>query len=229
KAFYEHIKILWGLIYERSVPILPDYSMLKEFNCRFLFLSKIVAHSENTTLPPLVPIKEILTLKGFKPGKKKFGTCIVKMSEFSIKYIISCLAKLGIRRWAPDLNNLCDTLYNKACRVSVIQKFCQVSISGAYEFLNVNLTYLEDVPLLTKVYNHYVHYYMAQRYKEAKESGRYAKDEDRRAVLRPRPRLNSLQYQFGVANNFPQCCLKILTDPDAHSKDKVDPVTKKTP
>ncbi|MBW0550552.1 hypothetical protein O181_090267 [Austropuccinia psidii MF-1] len=39
--------------------------------------------------------------------------------------------------------------------------------------------------------------------------------------------LKALQYQFGVANNFPQHYLKILSDPDAHSKDKVDPVTKK--
>ncbi|MBW0510546.1 hypothetical protein O181_050261 [Austropuccinia psidii MF-1] len=70
KAFYEHIKILWGLIYERSVPISPDYSMLKEFNCRFSFLSEIVAHSENTTLPLLVPMKEILTMKSFKPERR---------------------------------------------------------------------------------------------------------------------------------------------------------------
>ncbi|MBW0481477.1 hypothetical protein O181_021192 [Austropuccinia psidii MF-1] len=187
------MKILWGLIYERSIPISPDYSMLKEFNCHFLFLSEIVAHSENTTLPPLVPIKEIIKMKGFKPGKKKFGTCIVNMSYFAIKYIISCLVKLGIRPWAPDLNSLCDTLYNEACRVSAIQTFCQASISGAYEFLNVNLTYFEDVLLLKKVYNHYAHYYMAQRYKkEAKESGRYAKDEDRRAVLRARLRMSKI-------------------------------------
>ncbi|MBW0562334.1 hypothetical protein O181_102049, partial [Austropuccinia psidii MF-1] len=63
--------------------------------------------------------------------------------------------------------------------------------------------------------------------KEAKESGRYAKDEDRRAVLRARLRLKSLRYQFGVANNFPQRYLKILSDPDAHSEDEVDPVTQK--
>ncbi|MBW0517543.1 hypothetical protein O181_057258 [Austropuccinia psidii MF-1] len=57
KAFYKHIKILWGLIYQHSIPISPDYSMLKEFNCHFSFLSDIEAQSENPNTQPLVPLE----------------------------------------------------------------------------------------------------------------------------------------------------------------------------
>ncbi|MBW0476128.1 hypothetical protein O181_015843 [Austropuccinia psidii MF-1] len=223
KAFYEHIKMLWGLIYQHPIPISPDYSMLKEFNCRFSFLKEITAHSENTNIPPLVPLEEILTLRNMKPGKKKFGTSIIHMSDFSIKFIISLLAKLGIRRWAPDLEDASDTLYNEACRISAIQTFRQISIGGAYEFMNVNFTYLQDLQLLTKVYNHYVHWYMAQRYKkEAKESGKYAKDEERRAILRGRLKLKNVRYRFAVVHEFPQRYLKVLANPDAHSDDELD-------
>ncbi|MBW0497861.1 hypothetical protein O181_037576 [Austropuccinia psidii MF-1] len=215
KAFYKHIKILWDLIYQHPIPISPDYSMLKEFNFHFSFLKEITAHSEKTDIPPLVPLEEIITLRNMKPGKKKFGTSIIHMGDFSIKCIILLLAKLGIFQWAPDLKDASDTLYNKACRIIAIQKFWQISIGGAYEFINVNFSYLEDLQLLTKFYNHYVHWYMAQIYKkEAKESGKYAKDEERRDILR-------------VAHEFPQQHLKVLANPDAHIDDELDTTSNK--
>ncbi|MBW0485090.1 hypothetical protein O181_024805 [Austropuccinia psidii MF-1] len=166
RAFYKHIKMLWGLIYCQPVPISPDYSILKEFNTCFSFLPEIEAYVENSTLPPLVPLSEILTLRNMAPGMKKLESSIIHISNFAIKYIISVLANLGICRWAPDLNNMSDTLYNKACRISVIKHFCQISIGGEYEFMNVNISYLEEIQILTKVYNHYVHCHMAQRYKK---------------------------------------------------------------
>ncbi|MBW0473735.1 hypothetical protein O181_013450 [Austropuccinia psidii MF-1] len=228
RAFYEHIKMLWGLIYRQPVPISPDYSMLKEFNTRFSFLPEIEAHVQNLTLPPLVPLSEILTLRNMEPGMKKLGSSIIHMSDFAIKYIISVLANLGIRRWAPDLNNMSDTLYNEACRISAIQTFRQISIGGAYEFMNFNISYLEDIQLLTKVYNHYVHYHMAQRYKkEAIQSGKHARDEERKAILRARLKLKNLWYKFGVAQGFPQRYLKILSNTEAHSDDELDPQTNK--
>ncbi|MBW0575582.1 hypothetical protein O181_115297 [Austropuccinia psidii MF-1] len=134
--------MLWGLIYHQPVPISPPYSMLKEFNTCFSFPPEIEAHVQNLTLPPLVPLSEILMLRNMEPGMKKLGSSIIHMSNFAIKYIISVLANLGIRRGAPDLKDMSDTLYNKACRISVIQTFCQISIGGAYELTNVNIRYL---------------------------------------------------------------------------------------
>ncbi|MBW0546900.1 hypothetical protein O181_086615 [Austropuccinia psidii MF-1] len=198
-----------------NIEIPEGFQPTKEFNCHFSFLKEITAHFKNTNIPPLVPLEEILTLRNMKPGKKKFGTLIIHMSNFSIKVIILLLANLGICRWVPDLEDASDTLYNKACRISVIQTFRQISIGGAYEFMNANFTYLKDLQLLKKVYNHYIHRYMAQRYKEeAKESGKYAKDEERRAILR-------------VAHEFPQQYLKVLANPDAHSNDELDTTSNK--
>ncbi|MBW0514326.1 hypothetical protein O181_054041 [Austropuccinia psidii MF-1] len=228
KAFCEHIKLLWGLIYQNSVPMSPDYTMLKEFNTRFSFLSDIMTQSENPNTLPLVPLEEILTLRNTPPGKKKIGNAIIHMTDFLIKYVVTSLARLGIRRWAPDLNEASDTLYNEACRVSALQTFRQIAISGAYEYMNINLVYLENIQLLTNVYNHFVHWYMAQRFKkEAKEAGKHAKDQERRAVLRYRLRLKNLRYKFAVANGFPNRYLIILADPEAHSKDEFDPISNK--
>ncbi|MBW0566804.1 hypothetical protein O181_106519 [Austropuccinia psidii MF-1] len=106
--------------------------MLKEFNTCFSFLSDIVTQSANPNMLPLVPLGEILTLRNTPPGEKKIGKAIVHISNFSIKYVVASLAGLGIHQWAPDLNEASDTLYKEACRISSIQKFCQIAISGAY-------------------------------------------------------------------------------------------------
>ncbi|MBW0506432.1 hypothetical protein O181_046147 [Austropuccinia psidii MF-1] len=161
----------------------PDYTMLREFNTCFS-LSDIVTQSENPNMLPLVPLEEILTLRNTPPGKKKIGKAIIQMTDFSIKYVVASLERLGICCWAPDLNEARDTLYKKACRVSALQTFRQIAISGAYDYMNINLVYLENIQLLTNVYNHFVHWYMAQQFKkDAKEAGKHAKDQERRAVF----------------------------------------------
>ncbi|MBW0485335.1 hypothetical protein O181_025050 [Austropuccinia psidii MF-1] len=150
------------------------------------------------------------------------------MIDFSIKYVVASLARLGIHCWAPDPNEASNTLYNKACRVSALQKFCQIAISGAYEYMNINLVYLENIQILTDVYNHFVNWYMAQQFKkEAKEAGKNAKDKERRAVLRYRLRLKNLWYTFAVANGFPNRYQIILADPKAHRNDEFDPISNK--
>ncbi|MBW0577965.1 hypothetical protein O181_117680 [Austropuccinia psidii MF-1] len=228
KEFCDHIKLLWGLIYQNSLPMSPDYTMLKEFNTCFSFFSDIVTQSENPNMLPLVPLEEIITLRNTPPGKKKIGNTIIHMTDFLIKYVVASLARLGICCWAPDLNEASNTLYNEACRVSALQTFHQIAISGAYEYMNINLVYLDNIQLLTNIYNHFVHWYMAQQSKkEAKEAGKHAKDQERRAVLRSRLRLKNLRYRFAFANGFPNRYLIILADPEAHRKDEFDPIRNK--
>ncbi|MBW0488114.1 hypothetical protein O181_027829 [Austropuccinia psidii MF-1] len=73
-----------------------------------------MTQSENPNTLPLVPLEEILTLRNTPPGKKKIGNAIIHMTDFSIKYVVASLERLGICHWAPDLNEASNTLYNKA-------------------------------------------------------------------------------------------------------------------
>ncbi|MBW0541568.1 hypothetical protein O181_081283 [Austropuccinia psidii MF-1] len=221
EAFYVHIKILWGLIYQRSVPIAPNYDLLREFNQKFSFAYEIKDVIESSTTMPLLPEAEIITLRGATAGRKKVGRGIINMKDFYIRYIQTLLAKLGIRRWAPDLNDASDTLYNEACRISAIQSFRQIAVAGAYEYMNINLKFLNSIHLLEASYNHYVHWVMAQRFRrEVIKTGRFEKDEERKAILRARKRLRDTRYHFGVSHGFPKRYLKILAKTDAHSDDK---------
>ncbi|MBW0554350.1 hypothetical protein O181_094065 [Austropuccinia psidii MF-1] len=145
------LPLLWGLIYQDSIPISLSYTLLKELNTCFSFLSDVVTQSESPNILPLVPLVEILTLRNTPPGKKRIGNTIIHMSDFSIKYVFASLERLGICQWASDLHEASDTLYNKAFRISAITKSCQIAISGAYKYMNINLMYLESIQLLTSV------------------------------------------------------------------------------
>ncbi|MBW0557625.1 hypothetical protein O181_097340 [Austropuccinia psidii MF-1] len=70
-----------------------------------------------------------------------------------------------------------------------------------------------------------MHWYMAQYYKkEAKESGKHAKDEERKAILRACLKVKNIQYAFGVAQGFPKQYLRVLANVNSHSEDELDPV-----
>ncbi|MBW0589689.1 hypothetical protein O181_129404, partial [Austropuccinia psidii MF-1] len=144
-------------------------------------------HNSNTT--PLVPENEILTFKGVKPGKKKITRGIINFNDFFIKYILALLAKIGIQRWAPDLNDSDASPYNEACRISIIQTFCQLAAGGAYKYINVNLKLLDNLQLLESTYNHIVYFTLAKQHKrEMKGSGKYLGDKERQAIFQARLR-----------------------------------------
>ncbi|MBW0474923.1 hypothetical protein O181_014638 [Austropuccinia psidii MF-1] len=109
-SFYIHIKVLWDMVHEHSVPIAPKISTLKEFSNRFKNAEEIKKMAESDTGVPLIAQSEVLTLKGVEPGRKKVGRGIVYIKEFFILYIQALLSKLGIRQWAPNLEEASDTL-----------------------------------------------------------------------------------------------------------------------
>ncbi|MBW0592591.1 hypothetical protein O181_132306 [Austropuccinia psidii MF-1] len=142
------------MVHEHSVPIAPKISTLKEFSNRFKNAEEIKKMAESYTGVPLIPQIKVLTLKGVEPGRTKVGRGIVYIKGFFILYIQVLLSKLGIRQWAPNLEEASDTLYNESCRISAIQSYCQVAIGGAYEHMNINLRHLNDIKLLHDTYSH---------------------------------------------------------------------------
>ncbi|MBW0473705.1 hypothetical protein O181_013420 [Austropuccinia psidii MF-1] len=212
---------MWGLIYEKSLPVLPDPALLQEFRNRFDGVEEIQQAAQSKNSLNLIPQEDVITLKGTKPGRKKVGRAIVNVQEFFILYIKALLAKLGIRRWAPALDEPIDTLYNEACRISAIQTFRQVAVAGAYQYMNINLRFLNNIGLLEATYNHFVHYLQTKIWKrETKESGAYQKDLERGIISKNRQRLQNSRYKFAVAQNLPKRYLKILAAIDAHSDDE---------
>ncbi|MBW0554063.1 hypothetical protein O181_093778 [Austropuccinia psidii MF-1] len=126
---------MWGLIYESSIPILPDPALIKEFRNCFDDVEEIQRASQSKNSLNLIRQEDVITLKGTKPGRKKVGQAIINVQEFFILYIKALLAKLGICRWAPALDEPIDMLYNEAFPISVIQNFLA---GGCWRFLSIH-------------------------------------------------------------------------------------------
>lgn len=181
-CFFAFIKLIWGLIEVSAVPKPPDQSLLTEFNARFSESSDIEVVLDSTQSQDLVDKRQVRTLSGAK-GVTKVGPGLVNIKEFFVLYAQAMFAKIGIRVWGPDLDAPEDTLWNEACRISAIRIFRQWAISDAFVYMNINKSFVNNLLLLERTYNHYVHYYLAKKYKvEAKEEGKNQKDVDRKSM-----------------------------------------------
>ncbi|MBW0475619.1 hypothetical protein O181_015334 [Austropuccinia psidii MF-1] len=219
-AFYIHIKLLWGLIEKNAVPSAPDPSQLNEFYQRFSTPDQIESALANNG-PALVPVDTVQTLRNARQKRTKVGKYFIHLSEFSIIYVRSSLSKLGIRTWAPNLYEQPDSLYNEACRISALKTFRQLVVGGTYQFMNVNQSYINDLGLLTKSYDHYVHFYFYNIFnKEQVENGKHRKDNDRRALQESRTKLRDLRYRFAISQNFPKRYIRVLKPIQAHSDEE---------
>jgi hypothetical protein len=66
------------------------------------------------------------------------------IEDHIIEYIQACISKFGLLVWCPDLRQTPYALYNAACRIIA----------------------LDDMVLLVKLYDHFVHYYQQSHYKK---------------------------------------------------------------
>ncbi|KAH9467019.1 hypothetical protein Pst134EB_002052 [Puccinia striiformis f. sp. tritici] len=155
-CIYTHIRILWDMMEEKAIPKIPDMNTLKEFQQRFANADQIAAAAENSASPVLITEGEVTTLRDLKMGQIIVSKKIIHVEDFFFKYTKAVLARLGIRKWAPDLEDSPDSLYNEACRVAAIKSFRQIAVNGAYKFANCNLQFLNDFDLLIRTYNHYL-------------------------------------------------------------------------
>ncbi|MBW0504676.1 hypothetical protein O181_044391 [Austropuccinia psidii MF-1] len=89
--------------------------------------------------------------------------------------------------------------------------------------MQANLTYLNNLELLQKGYDHLVHFLKAQEYKkEIQESRCNECEAKKRVVQRRRQKLCKKHYKFAVSNNNPKHYLKVLAAVDAHSDDELN-------
>ncbi|MBW0518634.1 hypothetical protein O181_058349 [Austropuccinia psidii MF-1] len=223
EALFIHIKVLWGMLEKQCVPPSPDHTLLKEFFERFSNHDQVQNAENSNNAASLIQQNDVQTLRDARAGRRKIGKYIVNLEDFYFHYIRELLSKLGIGIWAPDLEDAPGSLYNESCRTVALMTFRQVACSGAYQYMRANLTYLNNLELLQKAYNHFVHFLMAQKYKkEIQESGSNEREAKRRVIQRRRQRLCRKRYTFSVSNNYPTRYLKVLAAVDAHSDDELN-------
>lgn len=182
---------MWGLFKPDDVPPPPDEDLLKEFYSRFSDAEAIDACIDNAASPDVIAQNDILTLRSASAGGQKLGRSMGRLDETHILYVHAVLAKVGIRKWGPDLCAAHDSLFNSACRLTAIATFWQLCGAGAYDSMNVNLKYVNSLSLMVPTYNHYVHFVMANKFKvEMKEFGKTKFLSERKGAQKNRERVS---------------------------------------
>ncbi|MBW0560292.1 hypothetical protein O181_100007, partial [Austropuccinia psidii MF-1] len=125
-ALYTHIKLLWGMIKKEAIPTIPNPTQLSIFSQLFSNPEQVESAITNDA-PPLVPLDTIETLRGLQGQRTKVGKHFLNLSNFLIWYMQVSLSKLGIIRWAPNVFEQPDSLYNEACRISALKTFRQLA------------------------------------------------------------------------------------------------------
>jgi hypothetical protein len=158
-----HLRISWGLIDAKQIPGDPPIEILNMFRKRFSTEAELYEAQDGDVLipPSLVKIGSAVTMKSRGTVPRQ----ILMVEEHILEYIQACLAKFGLIRWCPDLQQSPYSLYNCACRIIALDTFKQALVSHAYMHLKPNTAYASDMVLLTKLYNHFVHHFMLSRYK----------------------------------------------------------------
>jgi hypothetical protein len=191
ECLFVHIRLLWGLLETTSVPPPADPEHIRIFSKFFSTVPEVERYITDSNSAALITHSDILTLKDARAGRTKVGKIFIHIDDGHIGYIHAYLAKAGIRCWGPNLDEGPESLFNSACRISALISFQQIGIAGGYNFLGYNKEYKDDMLLLIRTYNHYVHHVLAQKYQaECKNPGKYEDTVQMRNASRNRSRVS---------------------------------------
>ncbi|MBW0496428.1 hypothetical protein O181_036143 [Austropuccinia psidii MF-1] len=119
-TLYIHIKALWDLKEKGSIPIPPTQNALANFYHRFSNINQLDEVAQDcggVNLDDEDDAKEFARQK-LQPVKLAQG--LQKLSQTYIDYIQGVLGRLGFSRWAPNLAQNHDDLYNVACWIAAM-------------------------------------------------------------------------------------------------------------
>ena len=162
-----------------------------------------------------------------------------RMQSFMLGYMQATLACYGMRQWNPDLTQPSDSLFNVANRFVVVDTFRQALITRSYSAYRIPLKYAESYDLLSKIYDHIVHFHYAACFrKELDTPGSVLTATELQARLTRRARvrlfmdfllkfliyfqLAKARINWLSANKYPPRYVA-LCQPAATSDDEVDP------
>jgi hypothetical protein len=185
EALCTHIRVLWGLHPRQIPPPAPLGETLRKFYHQFETVKQIKDLAENIfSATAIIPPNEVQALKDARLGCRFVRSGIVTIDKRFIKYVQSFLAGIGLRVWGPNLAEAPESLLNSA-----IKTFWMCFTAGCYNQMDVNLWYIDDLHSLNRMYNHFVHQIIMERYqKHVNGTGQHGSrgdlviESDRRAV-----------------------------------------------
>jgi hypothetical protein len=177
-----HIRVLWGLVGQSSVP--PTASNIEKADYERRFDSKdairtsVSATLENQSGDIRKAKDAVLQLyEKVKNERGLIATNIKRIPEPLLLMMFRTVASYGLREWKPDLlSGDASSMYNFLHETIALLTFEQATAAFGYAHIGMNMNNVRDYPLLRKFYRNYVFSYMMKIAKlEAKTTGAVAK------------------------------------------------------
>ncbi|KAG0150921.1 hypothetical protein CROQUDRAFT_87370 [Cronartium quercuum f. sp. fusiforme G11] len=137
-CLFIHIRLLWGLIEQSSIPALPPPTIISEFENWFSSIKQILDLDINNNAPEIISQADVQTLQDGRSEKIKTSHGLLHIPEDLIWYVHAHFAKLGIRCWGPNLAKGPESLFNSGMRIAALSTFRMFASHGAYDFLKIN-------------------------------------------------------------------------------------------
>lgn len=160
RAFYIHLRVLWGLLSQIDIPSAPDDAMIAAFKQRFGSFEELMQlrHAQHPPITNEDMIERVNALRGYPDSTSNIAKQASRIPESSLRYTLGLLARFGLRAWRPNFAESPYSLYNCAHRFIAIETFRQAVVSKAFESMAVDTTYIDDIEILTLGYDHFVIY-----------------------------------------------------------------------
>ncbi|KNZ52066.1 hypothetical protein VP01_3705g1 [Puccinia sorghi] len=202
-ALYVHIKIIWNLLEQKSIPGPPHPNTLTEFNSRFSDAEEIAQIVENVQGAPLVPVKEIISLKALRLGQRKIGQGIVNLDDFLWSIPRLLLLVLDYFFWGQTLTTHQHLFLMKPAdklpsnRFGKLQQVLTITMSTSCKKID---TKGKRRKLANSV--------------QMKNEGYFPSKG---------PKLQDTQLKFALAQRLPKKYQRMISDVNAHSDDEYNP------
>ncbi|KAJ7167398.1 hypothetical protein C8R43DRAFT_1121819 [Mycena crocata] len=167
-TFQLHLRFIGGCLDSATAPKSATPEVVAEFQRRFQGLTvmdiKRMGQMGNNIIDP-DSVQVGLNIEQFIRSKNKIMAAFFKLEESALIHVRTYLAKLGIYMWAPDYSQTPYSMYNMAMRMCAIDTFRFLVTGTYYDFLRPNTSFIKDAALLTRMYDHFIHHYMFDKWK----------------------------------------------------------------
>lgn len=176
-AFELHIRTLWGLVTQSSIPPPPSDLHMRTFEDRFKSENQVnLAINANLLsnggrMEDIKPHIQHLR-KSLQLDNSYISANINQISEDHLFTMFGAVTAAGLFRWAPDVLGDPDSIYNIVHENIAMVTFRQISAAYGYTFMENNLEMAQRVVVLKVLYRNFVFsYFQNLAKKEARKSG----------------------------------------------------------
>ncbi|EJD34271.1 hypothetical protein AURDEDRAFT_131253 [Auricularia subglabra TFB-10046 SS5] len=220
-ALYLHIRILLGIIAPAAVPSLPSDGDVAAFDQRYRSMDEILVlrNNPNVRTPSNDEmIQHLVELRADHGGAGTRAKQAGRVPESALHFVLGQLARYGLRSWRPNFNEDAYSLYNSTHRLVALDTFRQLVVGLAYDHMAVDKSFLDQMLLLTQVYDHYVHYRLFKIWeREQKYPGAAQAEMERDTILARRRQTAEDRGAFLKLRHYPDWVVALVSNPEATS------------